>query len=454
MAADPVLSAAQRVAVVGAGWAGLAAAHELAGRGFAVTVFEASHEAGGRARAVAGKSFENASHPLDNGQHLMLGAYTDTLALMRELGIDMDAVLLRTPLRLETADGSYMLRVPRLPAPLHAAGALLGVRGLSFAARRAAFRLMAWLRLRHWHTPPGWSVAQLLQARTQPAPLVARLWRPLCLAALNTPPDQACARLFAAVLRDGLDAPLAHSDLLLPRRDLSSLWPRAAAARHDMRYGHVVRSVAANGQGVCIDGEPFAAGVLAAPPAVCARLLPDDPAMQPAVQAMQAFRYLPIATLTVRFAAPLRLRFPMLMLDEDPARGHDGQWVFDRGWLLRQNPDHGELAVVASAATALASRDRGRAAGALIEQLQEQLAGHAPGGLPAVRGWELLVDKRATFAARPGLHRPGNATAWPRLALCGDWTDTGYPATLEGAVRSGRQAGRLLAGSLNPMDRT
>ncbi len=98
-----------------------------------------------------------------------------------------------------------------------------------------------------------------------------------------------------------------------------------------------------------------------------------------------------------------------------------------------------------SAASDFEGRDRAACAAGLLDQLREQLAGQGAGGMPPVQDWELLVDKRATFAAVPDLARPGNATAWPRLALCGDWTDTGYPGTLEGAVRSGLEAGRLLA---------
>jgi len=438
------VNGAPRAAVVGAGWAGLAAAQELSRRGVAVTVYEASREVGGRARAVPPRPGDASfSHPLDNGQHLMLGAYEQTLALMRRLGIDPDARLLRAPLRLAAADGSFDLRAPRLPAPLHAAGALLGARGMTAAGRWAALRFVTGLKLRQWRTPEGGTVAALLAAGGQAPEVVSRLWRPLCLAALNTPPEQACAQLFASVLRDSLDAPRRHSDLLLPRCDLSSLWPRAAATRHAMRYGHAVRRLAIDDRAATVDGERYDAVALATPPAVTARLLPPHPGMQAAQRAMRAFRYLPIATLTVRLDAPFRLAFPMLMLTEDAARGHLGQWVFDRGSLLGQDPRYGELAVVVSAATAFEGRDRAVCAAALIEQLREQLA-----GLPQVAAWELLVDKRATFAAEPGLERPDNATAWPRLALCGDWTDTGYPGTLEGAVRSGMRAAGILADTL------
>src|SRR5690606_13266681 len=116
-----------RVAVVGAGWAGLAAATRLHDAGCAVTVYEAGRVPGGRARRVA----HDGGASLDNGQHILLGAYTETLALMRRLGRDPQALFLRTRLCLERLDGSFRLAAPDLPAPLHAAAALAGARGLS-----------------------------------------------------------------------------------------------------------------------------------------------------------------------------------------------------------------------------------------------------------------------------------------------------------------------------------
>ncbi|WP_454689529.1 hydroxysqualene dehydroxylase HpnE [Achromobacter aloeverae] len=464
--------AARRVAVVGAGWAGLAAAVALHDRGWAVTVLEAGRTPGGRARRVAHPDFDA---PLDNGQHILLGAYTDTLALMRRLGRDPARLLARLPLALASLDGAFRLRAPRLPAPLHAAAALLGARGLDGAARGAALRLMLALRRARWETPAADSVAALLARHGQPESAVRWLWEPLCLAALNTPAAQADARLFAHVLRDSLAGRRAASDLLLPRADLSALWPDAAAALCEVRYGVTVRCVEPDARGVRIDGDAYDAAVLAVPPANAARLLAaalgddfgdalgDDNAAHASAARhggpehddnlaarLAGFEYSPIATLNLRLAAPWRLPMPMMMLREDAARGHDGQWLFDRA-ALANDPARGELSVVVSAASRLAGRlardGRDAVVAALIEQVGEQAARGGLPALPSVARAELLVDKRATFLATPGLARPGNATAWPTLCLAGDWTDTGYPAVLEGAVRSGQRAAALIAGA-------
>jgi squalene-associated FAD-dependent desaturase len=422
----------RRIAVIGAGWAGLSAAVALHDAGCAVSVFEAGHTPGGRAQRVQNAGFQA---PLDNGQHLLLGAYRATLALMTRLGRDPDHLFLRLPLTLARIDGGFALRAPRLPAPLHAAAALLGARGPGMRDRLAAMRFVMQLRRRGWRTEPGMTVGRLLIASSQPTRLIDMLWHPLCIAALNTPPDAACAQLFCNVLRDTLDAPREASDLLLPRTDLSALWPDAAAALCDMRHGHAVRTLQPDGAAVLVDGERFDAAVLAVSPRTGARLLHPHPEAAVLVQALAAFRYLPIATLTVQLASPIDpLPCPMMMLREDPARAHVGQWLFDRTRLLGLETAAPELAIVASDAGALAAMPRDQAQACLVAQLQSQL------DIPAVVRSQLIIEKNATFCAVPGLARPGCASPWPRLALAGDWTDTGYPGVLEGAVRSGMAA--------------
>ncbi|TSH90767.1 amine oxidoreductase [Verticiella sediminum] len=429
--------AGRRVAVIGAGWAGLSAGLALQACGAEVVVYEAARLAGGRARRVdAAAGF---AAPLDNGQHILLGAYTETLALMAGLGVAPAQRLLRLPLRLERLDRSFALRAPRLPAPWHAAFALLGARGLTWPARLAAVRFVHALRRRAWRAQAR-TVADLLARERQPAALVQGLWRPLCLAALNTEPAEACAGLFCAVLRDALDAPRAHSDLLLPRADLSALWPDAAAARLAVRYGAPVRRLAPGIDAIEVEGAAYDAAVLAVPPDSAARLLESVPGAQALRQALEGYDYRPIATLTVRLDGPVPLDAPILMLNDDAHAQRHGQWLFDRSRLFGLPGPGAELTVVASDAGALAALPREQARAALLAQLHAELP-----GLPPVIADQLLIDKRATFAATPRLARPGARTPWPRLALAGDWTDTGYPGVLEGAVRSGRLAAEALA---------
>jgi squalene-associated FAD-dependent desaturase len=434
-----------KAAVIGAGWAGLAASVALREAGAKVTVFEAGHTPGGRARRVFHTDFDS---PLDNGQHLLSGAYKHTLALMRRVGRNPDALLMRRPLQLASLDGRFRLAAPRLPAPLHMAAAILRARGLAWKDRLATLRLMRGLKTMAWTPPREWTVLHLLHYHAQSDALIRQVWEPLCLAALNTPTATASAALFARVLRDSLTGSRENSDMLLPCTDLSALWPDAAARQVTMRYGSTVRQLRPSAEGIDINQERFDAAVLAVPPAFAARLL-DAPLREAGatglLDALKAFEYMPIATLNLRLQDPWRLPEPMMMLREESARDHYGQWLFDRAQLAGDTKA-GELAVVTSAATGIAERNRRQVIEALIDQVAEQAARH-PARLPAmpeVTAAELFIEKRATFAAVPGLTRPLNSTPWPTLALAGDWTDTGYPGVLEGAVRSGLQAARVL----------
>jgi squalene-associated FAD-dependent desaturase len=425
-----------KLAVVGAGWAGLSAAVALRDAGCAVTVYEAGRTPGGRARRVP---HEGGVLPFDNGQHILLGAYTDTLALMRRLGRDPRRLFLRQPLRLSSLDGSFRLAAPRLPAPWHAAVAILSAHGLSWRDGYAVMRSMRSLRASNWTVPAGETVAQMLGRLAQPGEAIRLLWEPLCLAALNTPVAQACAQLFTHVLRDSLAGRREASDMLLPRVDLSELWPDTAAAMCAMRYGHTVKTVDPGVDGVAVDGERYDAAVVALPPAATARVL-EQGAARGLAAGLADMPHAPIATLTLRLAGPWRLPQPMMMLHDDPAAGHDGQWVFDRARLAGQSDGPGEIAIVASAAMRLAQRDRTHAIDALTAQVRQQAAKGGLPAMPTVDHASLLIDKRATFLALPGLPRAAQATAWRTLALAGDWTDTGYPGVLEGAVRSGQRA--------------
>jgi predicted NAD/FAD-dependent oxidoreductase len=159
---------------------------------------------------------------------------------------------------------------------------------------------------------------------------------------------------------------------------------------------------------------------------------------------LSAFQYRSIATLTLQLAAPWRPHHPILLLDEDATRGHFGQWVFTRPQAIDQ------LSVVISDAADFLKHDRASFVDGIATQIREQMQRHpnarrtAQPPMPTIRSHRLIVEKRATFAAVPGLQRPTNQSPWPRLSLAGDWTDTGYPAVLEGAVRSGNKAAKTL----------
>ncbi len=429
-----------KIAVIGAGWAGLAAAQSLKQAGVTPTVFEAAPLPGGRARRVD----DTKMGAIDNGQHLLIGAYTETLQLIQQLRPDRDiaSLLLRMPLRLESANGNFCLRAPQLPSPLHALYALLSAKGLSWSDRWHALNMMSRCKLKKWTCTGNQTVETLLDSYHQTPNLRQYLWHPLCLATLNTPPQRACAQLFLTVLRDSLDASTRHSDLIVPRVDLTELWPDRAAQSMDMRYRHIVREVTVSHAQVSVDAERFDACIVAVPPYAVARILTsatESAQLNTLHTQLQAFSYRPIATLTLELERDWRLPHPLMMLDENTASGHYGQWLFER---KKKN----QLTVVISDSEDFLKHERNVFVENIAEQIRQQISQHPRAQLPMPRvvSHRLIVEKRATFSAVPGLVRPANKTAWPRLALAGDWTDTGYPAVLEGAVRSGQSAAAIM----------
>ncbi|GGY34490.1 hydroxysqualene dehydroxylase HpnE [Pseudoduganella albidiflava] len=427
------------VAVVGGGWSGCAAAVELVRRGAAVTLFEAARTLGGRARRI-----DVAGRTLDNGQHILLGAYASSLKLMRTVGIDRGRAVLSVPLQMRYPPGGMQFVAPRLPAPLHLAFALLGAKGLDREDKLAMARFSTAARWMGWSLDNDCPVAELLERFDQTPRLVDLMWRPLCLAALNTPLESASAKVFLAVLRDSLGARRQASDMLLPRHDLSALFPDAAAQWLQqrgaiVRLGAKVSQLQENNGRWLLDGEAFDKVVLAASPVATAALLAPLPAAAPLVEQLAAFTYEPITTCYLQYGAGVRLPQPFFALEDAPATGHWGQFVFDRGQL--DPAQAGLLAVVVSASGEAAALPQQELAQAIAAQVA-QAFGRPELGSPA---WlKVVTEKRATYACTAGLVRPANATPLDGLVLAGDYTAGEYPATLEMAVRSGLAAAALL----------
>ncbi len=402
----------RRVAIVGAGYAGMACAVTLADQGVPVTVYESGPVPGGRARRVVSQG-----DALDNGQHILIGAYGELLGLMRRVGVPSDA-LLRMPLELRYA-GGFALRALRLPAPLGLLGGLLAARGAPFGERLGAVRFVLALRRAGFRAGAHDTVQSLLRAHRQDGGIGHFLWRPLCVSALNTPPERAAAGAFLAVLRDTLGAAAGASDLLLPRVDLSRLFPEPAAdwlAAHggELRLNARVRDLE-------VLRREHAAVVVAVGPHQLAALLPES---------APDYEYQPIYTIYLQYPEHVRLPLPLLGLDAGLV-----QWVFDRGALLGER---GRLACVISAQGDHQQMEHAELGATCARELAQALP-----QLPAPLSARVIAEKRATVACTPGLARPGPETPLPDVFLAGDYTDPEYPPTLEAAARSGVRAARL-----------
>ena len=420
--------------MVGAGWAGLAAAVALVKAGREVSVFEMAPQAGGRARQV-----QAAGGEFDNGQHILIGAYTHTLALMRQVGADPSALLLRRPLVLRYPDGAG-LALPAGPPLLAFVRAVLGAKGWRLSHKLGLLRAAGgWMR-DGFTCAASLTVQQLCQAL--PQPVQQDLINPLCVAALNTPAATASAQVFLRVLQDALFAGAGSADLLLPRAPLSALLPEPACrwlqqAGAEWQAHHRVQTLApATGHrpGWQVDGRPFDAVVLACSASEAARLVAPHHAAW--ARSASSLQQQPIVT--AYLADPvLRLPQPMLVLRTDADA--PAQFVFDLGALGR-NP--GCFAWVVSGAGDSLEAGLAACGQRILAQARRVFPG-AFAGDPGQVIQHLAAERRATFACVPGLDRPGTRIA-DGLVAAGDYIAGPYPATLEGAVRSGQAAAAAL----------
>ncbi len=457
----------KHVAVIGAGWAGLAAAHELSKRNCQITLLEQSPLLGGRARSATFKPDNplpgDEALQVDNGQHLLMGAYSETLNLLHALA-PSDPLLTkrfdRFPVFLQHSQG-FSMQANNWPAPLHLARAWFMAKGLHFKDRWALVYLLGYLKMRSWLVnEPDISVSQLLKTCFQPKHLVSILWRPLCLSALNTPPDQASAKVFAAVMRDTLGAAQSASDFLVANVSLGEVIPDAIEQHllktantfsHQIHKSFSVSNLQKTTLAATEQWQIQARGkaaivcdavVLATPWAITCELLNTAGIATPVADQIDS---LPIVTVYLywRRAGPNQKQRPLMLADQASSSSTVsslepdafGQWLFDLG----PTPGGGRLAsVVISGPGAHEQLDRQDLAQSVNQQVAREV-----GWILADSVWA-ITEKRATFACTVGLKRPAAVCSEPSIQLCGDIYQSEYPATLETAIRSGLAAARRL----------
>ena len=395
-----------RIAVVGGGLAGLAAALDLLDAGADVTVHEARPTLGGAVQTLPERD-DDPKPPPDNGQHIALGCFTEYLRFLDRVG-----------------EGSSYLR-ERLALPVidedarRADIAPLRLLGYAHISVRDRLRLpLTLMRLRSAQSRPKETFGDLLRRLGETDRSIERFWDVFIRPALNLRTDEVDANAGLFTVRTALLGPRANSDLVLPLKPLG--WMHGDAA------GRVLgERVRLEDRVESLDDLDADAIVVAVPPTESARLLGEpDPGLESS----------PIVSVHLLFERPI-LQMPLAAF-----LGSDAHWVFDRGALTgHAAPDGGQYLTVVSSGVPELMDVRGRG---LVDRIAEQLTGRL--GAAELLWSRVSREPYATIALRPGLVRPGVETSRPNVVRAGTWTDTGWPATMESAVRSGRAAARKL----------
>jgi squalene-associated FAD-dependent desaturase len=417
----------RHTAVIGAGWAGCAAAIRAIDQGDQVTLFEVSQQAGGRARALEG------APGFDNGQHILIGAYTATLQLMQRVGIDPNAILVRAPLDLR----DWLQRGFAMPAQSGMSPARAAAWGIWQSPWRFSSRLRTLWRMAEWQwrgfqCEPHQTVTDLCQGL--PTEVMQGLINPLCISALNLPPSQASGAVFLKVLRDAVMSAPGSSDSLIPRVDLGALLPAPAIGYLRQRGAHIklAHTVTAvqrnavsnkwhiNTQQSNLYPDAFERVVIATPAPVAARLVAG---IAPEwAETAAALQHTAIATVYARIDGGL----PRPMVATPSDNPDAAQFFFDRGTLIGDS----QAGVVAGVVShAVGSRE------SITDAVMRQLNAHLLATAPRAEWLQTVIEKRACFACTPNVKRPSPEISEGLLA-CGDYVEGPYPSTLEGAVRS------------------
>jgi NAD(P)-binding Rossmann-like domain/Flavin containing amine oxidoreductase len=391
-----------RAAVVGGGLAGLAAALELADAGHDVTLYEARPTLGGAVQTLPERDGDP-SPPPDNGQHIALGCFTEYLSFLSRIGEGGSYVRRPLVLPVLAEDGRRADVKPSV-------GALLSYAHVPLRDRLRIPLVTA--RCRTARAEPGETFGALLRRLGTSDAAVERFWDVFMRPALNLRSDEVDAQAGLFTVRTALLGPRAHSDLILPAKPLG--WMHGEAA------GRALEGAGATIEtGTRIDD-------------------PDDLDADAVVVATPSTELEPSPIVSVH------LLFDRVLLSTPLAAllGSDAHWVFDRGALTGHRPEQGQYLTVVSSGVPELMEIRGRA---LVDRLAGQVTDRLGG---AELLWSRVSrEPDATIALRPGLERAAPGLVRPGLARAGAWTETGWPATMESAVRSGRAAARaLLAG--------
>jgi zeta-carotene desaturase len=447
-AANLVFPAQQTVAVIGGGLAGLAAGCALSDAGFRVTVFERRPYVGGRA-----SSYE---HPgtgevVDNCQHVLLGCCTNLIHFYDQIGVTDKIQWFDELAFIEPGGRASTIHPTFLPAPFHSMPSFFGASSLSLKDKLAISRaLSTMMRMSHVPDDPGKTFLQWLNERGQTPRAIERFWKVVLVSALNEDLDRIAVPYAIQVFRESFMKSAAGGRMGVPRIPLSDLY-LSAAEYIKQRGGNVLLRCSVNAINPDTNWVQVASGgagqnfdyvVLAVPFQVTSGLLPGSPEAEDLKQKLSQFESSPITGIHLWFDREITPLPHAVLLDRTI------QWMFQKSKLHDREGSYLELVVSSSKSLVEKSRQE------ILDLGLRELSEFFPAAKEAkVVKATVIKEVYATYSIRPGLdqYRPKPETLWPRLFLAGDWIATSWPATMEGAVRSGYMAAEALTrGAGNP----
>jgi squalene-associated FAD-dependent desaturase len=444
---------APTVAVVGGGLAGLAAGCALASTGFRVTLFERRPYLGGRASSY---QHPGTGEVIDNCQHVLLGCCTNLIEFYQRTGVAGSIRWFDRMTFLEPGGRASEIGPSALPAPLHTTPAFLRASCLEFSDKLAIARAMMALA----PAAPrdlGESFLSWLQRHGQTERAIERFWKPVLVSALNEDVDRVSVPYAAHVMRESFLKSPAAGRMGVPTVPLTELYNAAGdyiGARHgDVRLRTSAGSFRAELSqvklGVGGREETFDYAVFALPFDGLERILPESPASQPLRDALDRFETSPITGIHLWFDREISDLEHAVLLDRTI------QWMFHKSRLQkRENNGYGSyVELVVSASKTLVDKSKQEIVDLALSEFREFFPGARDANLLKST---VIKEVHATYSPRPGIevNRPRPETVWPRVFLAGDWTATGWPATMEGAVRSGYLAAQSLARVAGQRDAT
>ena len=443
------------VIIIGGGWAGLSAAIKLADNGKNICVLEAAKQIGGRARQINYKDYS-----IDNGTHIMVGAYTSTLHLINKVqshansNFKEENILERQALNLNYKSQST-INIPaiKLVAPFNILFGFIFASGLNLKQKLLILSFGIKVKLNLFKNSNDTDLKSFLEKQKQTESIITMIWEPLCLAIMNTPINQTSTEIFLKVVKDAFFSSRVASDLLFFKKDLSSIFPTPAKEFIESKNGTVTlhQSVQSlQNEGNCFQIKTNRSNlsatniIIATAPVAAIKLLQtlnNTKALNELVTKLSSIKYQPICT--------VYLHYPQPILFDRTMQGFIGtttQWMFRKSAPKK----NGFVSVIISSQGEHMSWSNSH----LIQHVTTELNQHYP-QWPQPDDAFVIREKRATFTASVNINRirPNNRTDINQLWLAGDYTNTQYPATIEGAVRSGLSCAKQLLEAAKTKDK-